>query len=120
VLSDASSGIEFDAMRNQVARNIDVMLDANPTLPMPLSARDPDRTCLVLVTPELFRRFPSSRLYGWLLTNYRTDPKLLADHLPHRGAAALAGVGSRLGWLTWEECNRIVPGACAWLPGAGS
>lgn len=32
VLSDISTHVTFDLARNQLARNIDVMLDANPTL----------------------------------------------------------------------------------------
>ena len=39
--------------RNQLARSIDVMLEANPTLPAPLSLRKPERTFLVLLTPAL-------------------------------------------------------------------
>jgi hypothetical protein len=25
-------------------------------------------------------------------------------------------VPQRLGWLTWEDCNQLHPGACPWLP----
>jgi hypothetical protein len=53
VLSDISSHVTFDFARNQLARNIDVMLDANPTLAAPLNLREPERTFLVLLTPAL-------------------------------------------------------------------
>ena len=116
VLSDVSCAIGFDAMRNQIVRNIDVMLDANPNLKSPLASRRPDRTYFVLITPEIFKEHRKSRLYGWLYDGYRTDPSLLADHLPHRDSQVdLAAVSSRLGWLTWEDCNRLLPGACPWL-----
>ena len=46
---------------------------------------------------------------------YRKDEKLLSQHLPHRAANHLAGTSRRLGWLSWEECNLVLPGACPWL-----
>lgn len=121
VISDADSKVSFDVMRNQLARNIDVMLDSNPTLQPPLPTRRPDRTCFVLLTPEVFKRYPHSRLYGWLLPSYRTDPASLARDLSHRdGTGEGEGVdwpelSRRLGWLTFESCERIAPGACSWL-----
>lgn len=117
VLSDASSSVRYDVLRNQVARNIDVMLDANPRLSPPLRLRRPERTYLALITPEIFKTHPSSRLYGWLMPRYQ-DPGdgLLRDHLPHRAADELASVSHRLGWITWEDVNGLHPGACPWLP----
>ena len=115
VISDISTGIQFDVMRNQLARSIDVMLDPNPQLRLPLCERLPARTCFVLMTPEIFRTNPESRLYGWLLPAYQRDPALLQHHLPHRQLAELESVPRRLGWLTWEDCNRLHPGACPWL-----
>jgi hypothetical protein len=64
VLSDISGWVRFDVLRNQLARNVDVMLEENRTLKDPLRSRRPDRSCLVLVTPEVFRRHPDGRLYG--------------------------------------------------------
>lgn len=128
VLSDCDSKVSFDVMRNQLARNIDVMLDANPRLPAPLSARHPDRTCFVLLTPGVFKRHPHSRLYGWLLPRYQRDPAALGRDLPHRTATAAAdassnpvdwtAVSQRLGWLTFEDCERVSPGSCRWLASA--
>jgi hypothetical protein len=43
VLSDISTHVTFDLARNQLARSIDVMLEANPMLPAPLSLRKPER-----------------------------------------------------------------------------
>jgi hypothetical protein len=118
VLSDASCGIGFDVLRNQLARNIDVMLQPNPNLEKPLSQRRPERSCFVLLTPEIFRSHPESRLYGWLMRDYRSSPAALQRDLPHRHQAGtdLAAVVGRLGWLTWEDCNDVLPGACPWLP----
>ena len=35
--------------------------------------------------------------------------------LQHRQLADLESVPKRLGWLTWEDCNRLHRGACPWL-----
>jgi hypothetical protein len=123
VLSDCDSKVFFDVMRDQLARNVDVMLDKNPKLEPPLRDRDPERTCFVLLTPEVFRKNPHSRLYGWLLPRYRDDPDALEQALEHRQAAAEASgksvdwpaISRRLGWLTFEDCERAVPGSCRWL-----
>jgi hypothetical protein len=91
VLSDISVHVAFDLARNQLARSIDVMLDANPALAAPLSLRKPGRTFLVLLTPALTQPGPAgdaisrSRLYGWLMPAYQDpDGSLLRQHLPHR------------------------------------
>lgn len=86
VLSDISAHVTFDLARNQLARTIDVMLQASPALCAPLSLRKPERTFLVLLTPALTQPGPA-------------------------GDAAAA----RLGWASWEDCNTVAPGACSWL-----
>ena len=129
VLSDISTHVTFDLTRNQLARSIDVMLEANPTLPAPLSLRQPERTFLVLLTPALTQpgragdAISKSRLYGWLMPAYK-DPNssLLRQHLPHRDGSELAQAAERLGWASWEDCHSVAPGACSWLtatPGTG-
>jgi hypothetical protein len=122
VLSDISSHVTFDVARNQLARTIDVMLEANSTLPPPLSLRKPERTFLVLLTPALMQSeragdaISKSRLYGWLMPAYR-DPNssLLRQHLPHRDGHELIEAAERLGWASWEDCQTVAPGACSWL-----
>jgi hypothetical protein len=122
VLADASGGIGFDVLRNQIARSIDVMLEPNPNLQESLTRRRPNRTFFVLITPEIFRDHPESRLYGWLMRDYRNNPVALQRDLPHRRRAGtdLASAPSRLGWLTWEDFNKVLPGACRWLSPAGT
>lgn len=115
VLSDASTHTTYDATRNQLARNLDVLLEANERLLHPLSARVPERTCFVLVTPEVFLKNPTTRFYGWLMDGYRRGPRLLKEHLPHRSVDQLEPLSNRLGWISWEDCHRLVPGACPWL-----
>jgi len=122
VLSDISTHVTFDLARNQLARSIDVMLQANPALPAPLSLRKPERTFLVLLTPALTQpgragdAISKSRLYGWLMPAYQ-DPhsSLLRQHLPHRDGSELAQAAERLGWASWEDCHSVAPAACSWL-----
>jgi hypothetical protein len=122
VLSDISTHVTFDLARNQLARNIDVMLEENPALAKPLDTRKPERTFLVLLTPALTQparagdAISKSRLYGWLMPAYQ-DPgsSLLRHHLPHRDGSELADASQRLGWASWEDCHIVVPGACPWL-----
>lgn len=120
VLADAACSVGFDILRNQIARNIDVMLEPNPNLRPPLTQRRPDRTCLVLITPEVFRDHPESRLYGWLVRDYQNNPDALGRDLPHRAGIDFSPVARRLGWLAWEDCNRLLPGACPWLAKTGN
>jgi hypothetical protein len=114
VLSDCSADVSYDALRNQLARNIDVMLEPNPRLAPPLSGRQPSRSSFVLLTPSMFRENRRSRLYGWLMDEYRTDPSALQRDLQHR-SADWASLSARLGWATFEDCREIVPTACKWL-----
>lgn len=119
VLSDADSKITYDALRNQIARNIDVMLDSqtdHPRLGSVLKARKPQNTCFVLLTPEIFRSNPTSRLYGWLLPEYQNNSKRLGEDLAHRDDVSdWSAVSKRLGWLTFEECESVTQGTCRWL-----
>jgi len=116
VLSDVSTTIRYDVLRNQLARNIDVMLEANERLSPLLKKRLPGETFLALVTPEVFKKHRSSRLYGWLMPRYQDQKcQLLNEHLPHREDAELAAVSRRLGWISWEDINAVHPGACSWL-----
>jgi hypothetical protein len=116
VLSDCSYRVSFDPIRNQLARSIDVMLESNADMPAPLRARDPDLTYFVLLTPEIFRERPSTRLYGWLMREYMGEAsQALSRDLPHRADTDWADVSKRLRWLTWEDVNRILPSCCPWL-----
>jgi len=115
VASDISCGVSFDLMRNQLARTVDVSLESNPKLPYPLSSRRADRTLILLQTPEMFRNGPHSRLYGWLMNAYRLDSAALHRDLPHRQSSGIREASKRLGWLTWEDCCRVLPSSCKWL-----
>jgi hypothetical protein len=115
VLSDISYMVSFDIQRNQFARNIDVMLENNPRLAPPLKFRNPDYSLFILLTPEVFRKQPNTRLYGWLFNEYRNDPKALSRDLPHRDGADWDSVAKRIGWVTFEDIEKVLPKACPWL-----
>ena len=115
VLSDISTQVQFDAKRNQLIRSIDVMLEQNLALGPPRSARIPERSLFVLLTPEMFRREPHTRLYGWMLREYQSNPTAMERDLPHRKGMNWGRLAQRLGWLTWEECAAVAPGVCGWL-----
>ena len=116
VCSDASGSVTYDLSRDQIARTIDVILDDNPRLAKPLSTRRADRSLFVLLTPNCFKIRRSDRLYGWLMDAYGDpcSPKL-EEKLPHRDGQDWRAVKRRLGWLTWEDCQRILPGSCGWI-----
>jgi hypothetical protein len=124
VTADASCEISFDAMRNQIARMIDVMLEwprkAN-TVPA-LSKRNPDRSLFVLLTPRVFKEHWQSRFYGFLMDDYRSlerGPDALKRDLPHRADQKdidWSHLPKRIGWLTWEDFDEVIQKSCPWLP----
>jgi len=114
VLSDISYEITYDTMRNQIARNIDVMLEESKELCPPLD-RDPEKTLFLLITPKLFKDNPSSRLYGYKFCEYKTNPNSLSKDLPHRENGDWQNVSNRLGWLAWEDFKDVNKDCCQWL-----
>jgi len=120
VLSDISISITYDVVRNQIARNIDVMLESNERLCNPLDERDPDKSLFLLLTPKLFKDNPTSRLYGYKIREYQDKNKgkdaLLKD-LPHREEEDLQDIPSRIGWLTWEDFKEVNKKCSPWSLG---
>ena len=120
VLADASCSIGFDVLRNQLARNIDVMLQPNPNLEKPLTTAAP--RAVLLRAPHARDlpqppgkppvRLADARLPAAVLLPCSVTCPTVTD-----AGTDLAAVASRLGWLTWEDCNEVLPGACPWLPG---
>ncbi|MDY6990966.1 MAG: hypothetical protein SWQ30_23230 [Thermodesulfobacteriota bacterium] len=115
VLSDISYQVTYDAMRNQIARNIDVMLEPNEDLCDPLKARDPNKTLFLLLTPRIFKDNPATRLYGYKMNDYRKDWRCLQKDLQHRENVDWQRLSKRLGWLTWEDFSDVNSDCCRWL-----
>ena len=87
--SDISLRTSHDPERNQIARNIDcVMEQAGNRIPMFwMLVRDED----------------PSRAYVQLMKSYRRNPELLAAALPHRDPAALRSLARNLAVLLWSD-----------------
>ena len=91
VLADASSSVGFDVLRNQLARNIDVMLAAQPeppAAPLPSTAPRPD----LLRAPHP-RDFPQTTLKAacWLADALLSErPGCPSARPPHRAGIDLA------------------------------
>ena len=127
VLSDISCRVKYDFTRNQIARNIDVMLErghGQSGVPL-LRNREPLLTYFVLLTPSKFKRkendsdepdYHDSRLYGWLMEEYKRNPAVLAKHLHHRNDdGTVERATQRMGWLTFEDCYAQLPDSCPWM-----
>ncbi|MEX2397552.1 MAG: hypothetical protein WD491_11025, partial [Balneolales bacterium] len=96
VLSDISCQVSYDIKRNQIARNLDVMLHSDDTMTSPLNKRSPGNSLFMLLTPQTFKDNPHARFYGYKFREYATDPRALANDLPHRGIEELEGLGRRM------------------------
>lgn len=92
--SDISMSTTYDPGRNQILRNIDVVLE-----------NAGDRT------PAFWLLAPSEgegRAYTQLLRSYRRDPGLLSKMLPHRTSAEIAAVSRNLALITWADTIGVV------------
>jgi len=114
VLSDISIFITYDLLRNQIARNIDVMIneeleDKYNSHPI-LKNINPKKTLFILLTPKIFKDNYSSRFYGYKMRDY-TDEKMgaanLNKDLPHREKKELKDIPQRIGWLTWQDFQDV-------------
>lgn len=112
VLSDISYSTSFDIIRNQLARNIDVML-CNEMIEKPLSLRDPSKTIFSLLTPKVFRDNPKTRLYGFKMKEYKDDIENIKNDLPH--LKNIDNIQNKIGWITFEEIFYLNPESCPWI-----
>ena len=115
VLSDISCQITFDSTRNQIARYIDVMIEKNEKLCPPLNSRKPERSLFLLISPKIFKNYPSSRFYGFKFNEYKNSPGSLARDLPYRDNQDWYNISERLGWISWEDINNLNDNYCPWL-----
>lgn len=117
VLSDISYETINNSMRNQIIRNIDVMLSSNSGLAKPLNKRKPENSLFSLLTPELFRKNCKSRLYGYVFKEYKTNPEQIRIDLPHRklDKEKCEKISKRIGWITWEDLKSVNNDCCKWI-----
>ncbi|MBV6484412.1 MAG: hypothetical protein KF732_08605 [Flavobacteriales bacterium] len=117
VLSDISYQVSYDSMRNQIIRNIDVMLSQNENLAPPLNTRIPDNSLFILLTPKLYKDNPRTRLYGYTFQDYKNDFQTIKSDLVHRNLdiAQCESISNRIGWITWEDLKSVNNDCCKWL-----
>lgn len=117
VLSDISYLTTYNSMRNQIIRNIDVMLSSNSDLTKPLNNRKPDNTLFLLITPQIFKNNPKTRLYGYVFEEYKTNPQQIGKDLAYRNLSRTncEKISNRIGWITWEDLKEINNDCCKWL-----
>jgi hypothetical protein len=73
-LSDCGTRVQYDPLRNQLARVIENLLVFQG------KRQFPERLFFTLLTPRVFKKNPTSRLYGYKIAEYKNEPKkLLAD-----------------------------------------
>jgi hypothetical protein len=94
--SDVSLSTTYDPERNQIARNIDCLLEV-------CGQKRPIFWMFV-------RDLQSTRAYTQLMQRYRIASELNRS-LPHRAAARLEEVGSGLAVVTWSELLALLAGA---------
>jgi hypothetical protein len=92
--SDIGARTTYDPYRNQIVRNIDCVLEyrarRRPYFWMFARDRRPERT------------------YVQLLKQYRRDPGMLAEQLPHRSRREIDEVSRTLAIITWRELLEAV------------
>jgi hypothetical protein len=94
--SDISVRTTYDPARNQIARNIDCLLEAaNDRVP---------------IFWMLARDDGAGRIYSRLMHQYRERPETLAAALPHRDPASVGIVARNLAVLLWTDFSpALVP-----------
>jgi hypothetical protein len=117
VLSDISYQVRYDSMRNQIIRNIDVMLSKNDNLSTPLNKRIPDNSLFLLLTPKLYKDNLRTRLYGQTFRDYKNDYRTIQSDLVHRNLdkSQCERISDRMGWITWEDLKAVNNDCCKWI-----
>lgn len=94
--SDVSMSTSHDPQRNQIARNIDCLIE---------SAGNRAPMFWMLVRDEA-----ADRAYVQLMNGYKNDPGLLIRDLPHRNAETLKDIARNLTVLLWDDFGELVCG----------
>lgn len=107
-LSDCSTTVSYDPLRNQLARVIENLLCFQA------EGKFPERIFFTLLTPRIFLKSPNARLYGYKMREYEDHEKILADieqcRIPRREDSGysypdLRGrlKALRINWVSYEE-----------------
>jgi hypothetical protein len=93
--SDVSMKTTYDPDRNQIIRNVDVLLEeSNHRVP---------------IFWMFVKDKGSARAYTQLTDLYRTDPETLAVALPHRDPSVLWVIAQRITLLEWCDLLALLP-----------
>ena len=87
--SDISTATTYDPSRNQIIRNVDVLLEN-------CGAREPAFWMVV-------KDKGPGRAYRQLIHRYRDDPQTLASALPHRDPTIVVRVARNLAIIQWHD-----------------
>jgi hypothetical protein len=120
VLSDMSYMVSYDDSRNQIARNIDVMLTEHSFSENDIRGKmNPEKSLFVLLVPEKFKGIDkTSRLYNYKMKDYKKNPETLCQDLNHRDKDKdidWHSISKRIGWLSWEDFNQVNNKCCPWV-----
>jgi len=126
VLSDISYAVSYDVLRNQIARNIDVMLTNHSEHYKKYQFKDndvrlkmkSDKSLFILLTPQIFKENPHSRLYGYKMDSYKNSALTLMADLNHRNDIEpyqWREISDRISWITWSDINNINHNCCHWV-----
>lgn len=107
-LSDCSTTVSYDPLRNQLARVIENLLCFQG------EGKFPEKLFFTLLTPRIFKENPETRLYGWKMQAYADFEKILEDvekcRIPPRKYSAYMYPdlrerleALRIGWVSYEE-----------------
>lgn len=82
-----------------------------------LNKRDPDKTLFILLTPQIFKNNPRSRLYNYVFNEYKNNPDTLKHDLIHKNLTidGCKEISKRMGWITWEDLKSINNECCKWM-----
>lgn len=120
VLADISTQVTYDMKRNQIARNLDVMLqnfqDGSKESKLKnlcdeYRQIDSDASLFLLLTPQVFKNDWQSRLYGYKYWDYKSNPMNIKKDLSHRMTSSIdwSNLSDRIGWTTWEDiCKKDI------------
>lgn len=117
VLSDISYAVTYDCQRNQLIRNVDIMLEEYTKLHIDLNKKDSNNTLFMLLTPKKFKDQPHSRLYGFMYNEYKNSISSIQADLLHRNLdiEQAKDISNRIGWITWEDFKHTNSNCCKWL-----
>lgn len=92
--ADISMATTYDPQRNQIARNVDCLIEQS-------AGRTP---FFWMLTAD---RGPG-RAYTQLVQRYRTHPEILSSELPHRSPAVVQSIARNMAIVVWKDVLAVI------------